>query len=154
MNYCTIGDVQLVIKTFAGDIGDNNLGQSTIDPGTITTLITQASAMTVMDFQPRYVISVINAYSPDFPDAIRQLTALRTARLVYARLGTVSVDRNRELRGLFSDEIAMWRRVIQSGSVIDLAGLQVPSITGPTSYTPAYTSKIDEAYPDGLSRYY
>lgn len=156
MNYCTVADVRSVIKTFAGDIDDDNDGRPTISSLDIQDLIGEASPMVIMDYQLRYSIEVIDSYGPepeDYPDAIRRLAALRTAELVYNRIGSVSVERNKALKELFAGEISKYRRVITAGAVRDRAGQLVPSQGGPSARNHLDTTQIDEVYARG-PRYY
>jgi len=154
MNYCTTTDVIRLIKTFYTDVNDYNLGSSTLPVEAIDVLIPVASAMVMQDYSPRYDFVVIDAYDPDFPLGIVQLTALRTAELLYNRQGAANTERNNGLKALFGKEISFWKRNLLNGSLRDNTGLLVPNQAGPNTQTPASTTLIDTQYPDDVPRYY
>lgn len=151
--YCTTSDVRAVIRTFAGDIDDNNLGYATISSDDISDAIDQATVITQYDLLPRFSIAVINALSPDYPLPVSYVTALRAAELVYNRIGTVSVERNSQLKGLFQTEIARWQRAIAAGTLYDVNGELVPNLAGPALFTQTYVNEINDIYLLGPRRY-
>ena len=164
-DYCGVDDILEVVPEYRKDVipetasgEDESIFQpntGTIPRGDIEKIVSEASEMVRLKLQPRYDITVIDAYDPNFPPVLAYYTAAYGALLVMERYGAQNVSMNAEVVKRVERSIQTYRQIIAGGVLLDTTGVKVPTVVNPRvtlgSTNTDFTAdeKLKECYEDG-----
>ena len=160
--YCTVDDVLSVAITFredvlpeSGDTASFRYKTNTISRDDITALILEASDMVRMLYKPRYSITTIDGYDPNFPPIIVHLTKVYTAILMYQRYANQDIERNKGIIESYNRSMRAYSQIIANGALVDTDDERVPTLTDPLILKGADNTDwpswedLEELYEDG-----
>jgi len=117
MDYCTVDDVKDVLRVFREDFEALNIPDSiierAIDDGTLNAKL----ALT-----PKYELDSLES---DLPFAVNRFATLASAKSLIMRVGLMSTDKDKNIIGIISDELNIYRKYIQHGLLVDDSNNQI-----------------------------
>lgn len=152
MQYCTVAQLIETIQVLQSDINNEF---STIPEPALSSIIDEASVRVDSILQPNYNVSVIQAYTPDFPPSVVYLTRIEACILTLDRFGLISQERNETIVNMVQKEKDFWLKIVAQGLITDIDGNTVAKKSTPAFVTSEIlNTKIRDLYPDGASRFY